>query len=413
MAGRFGLLGERLSHSFSPLLHGMLADYEYRLYEKAPEDVAAFLRSGAFDGLNVTIPYKKTVLPFCAELSDAARRIGSVNTLVRRADGTLFGDNTDAFGFAYMAGLLHADFRGRKALVLGSGGASATAQAVLRKLGADPVLVVSRRGPVNYENLDAHADAEILVNTTPVGMYPHADAAPVSLARLPRLRAVLDLIYNPARTELLLDAEARGVPAVGGLPMLAAQAKAACERFTGARIDDAVIPGLMAAVERQTKNIVLIGMPGSGKTTVGRILAVRTGRPFLDTDDLAADRAGIPVPDFLRQNGEPAFRRLESEILADAASGSGRVLATGGGIVTVPENRKLLRRNSIAVFLDRPPADLPTAGRPLSQSRGVDALYRERLPLYTAWCDLRVENPASPEAAAEEILKNLGLEAKA
>ena len=237
---RCGLLGEKLGHSYSPAIHAQLADYAYGLYEVAPEDLPAFLTGGDFDALNVTIPYKKAVIPYCAELSPIARRLGSVNVLVRRADGTLYGDNADAFGFEYLVRHSGIDVAGQKALVLGNGGASATIQAVLEQLGAH-VTVISRHGPDNYENLDRHADAHVIVNTTPVGMYPNTGKAAVDLRQFPQCAGVLDIVYNPARTALLLQAERLGIPCAGGLYMLVAQAKRSCEVFTDTVIDDAEI----------------------------------------------------------------------------------------------------------------------------------------------------------------------------
>ena len=269
---RCGLLGRKLGHSYSPAIHERLADYSYRLFEVEPEDLGAFLQEGAFDGLNVTIPYKKDVIPYCAELSDTARAIGAVNTLVRRADGTLWGDNTDAYGFSMLVQSSGADVAGKKALVFGSGGASATAQYVLRQLGAREVVVISRHGEDNYENLDRHADAQIAVNTTPVGMYPNIGVSPVDLSRFPKLEAALDVVYNPARTEFLLQAEARGLRRANGLLMLAAQAKKSCEDFTGEPVDDAKIFSITKALEAQMHNVILIGMPGSGKTTIVKLL---------------------------------------------------------------------------------------------------------------------------------------------
>lgn len=409
MHGRYGLLGERLSHSYSPLLHSWMGNYVYRLYEKKPQELEEFLHSGCFDGLNVTIPYKKAVIPYCTELSEAATRIGSVNTILCKAGGILYGDNTDYYGFSYLAGLLDLDFQGKKALILGSGGASLTVRAVLEDLGAHPVVTISRSGPDHYGNLEKHQDAEILVNTTPVGMYPEVDAAPLSLSHFPHCKGVLDLIYNPAKTRLILDAEARGIPAIGGLPMLVAQAKRACELFTNQSIPNYRVEEWLTALERETKNIVLIGMPGSGKSSVGLLLAKATGRVFMDTDTMVAAEAGVSIPDLFASRGEAAFRQMETRALANAAKGSGRIIAVGGGIVTVPENLDLLRQNSIVVFLDRDPAGLPTNGRPLSQARGTQALYQERYPLYTAWCDLRIAEPKSAEAAAEEIIQALNL----
>ena len=272
---RCGLLGRTLSHSYSPAIHALLGDYRYDLIELEPEALEAFVKTGPWDGLNVTIPYKKAVVPFCDELSPLAAALGSVNTMVKR-DGKIYGDNTDAYGFEAMVHHLGVDCRGKKALVLGSGGASVTAQAVLSNLGA-AVTVISRSGPDNYENLHRHSDAAILVNATPVGMYPKAGQSPVDLDRLPQLEAVLDIVYNPTRTRLILDAQARSIPCESGLLMLVAQAVRASEIFTGQAIPAETLSRVVAAVARDMENVTLIGMPGAGKTTVGRILAQKLG----------------------------------------------------------------------------------------------------------------------------------------
>ena len=402
---RCGLLGEKLVHSFSPRIHQELGGYEYRLYEKSLQELDAFLKSGDFDGLNVTIPYKQTVIPYCAGLSPRAQAIGSVNTLVRRADGSLWGDNTDYDGFFAMLEQANISLDGKKALVLGSGGASKTVQAVLRDRGAS-VVVISRSGPDSYDNLDRHADARLVVNTTPVGMYPKNGAAALDIRRFPRCEAVLDVVYNPARTRLMLDAEACGIPAFGGLLMLVEQARRAAEIFTGNQIDAAVTGRLTAKLARETQNIALIGMPGCGKTTVGRALADLLGRPFYDADEQIETRAGRKIPDIFAQDGEAAFRRLETEVLAELSRQSGAVIATGGGVVTREENRDLLRQNSTIVWLQRDLHSLPLAGRPVSQSRPLNELAAERMPLYRAWCDAAVE-VCGPEETAKAIQREL------
>ena len=402
---RCGLLGEKLGHSFSPRIHQELGGYEYRLYEKSPQELEVFLKSGDFDGLNVTIPYKQTVIPYCAGLSPRAQAIGSVNTLVRRADGSLWGDNTDYDGFFAMLEQANISLDGKKALVLGSGGASKTVQAVLRDRGAS-VVVISRSGPDSYDNLDRHADARLVVNTTPVGMYPKNGAAALDIRRFPRCEAVLDVVYNPARTRLMLDAEACGIPAFGGLLMLVEQARRAAEIFTGNQIDAAVTGRLTAKLARETQNIALIGMPGCGKTTVGRALADLLGRPFYDADEQIEARAGRKIPDIFAQDGEAAFRRLETEVLAELSRQSGAVIATGGGVVTREENRDLLRQNSTVVWLQRELHSLPLTGRPVSQSRPLNELAAERMPLYRAWSDAAVE-VCGPEETAKAIQREL------
>ena len=386
---RYGLLGEKLGHSYSPQIHAQLAPYPYDLYEVAPEQLDEFLRTTELAGMNVTIPYKKAVIPYCKALSPAAARIGSVNTLVRRTDGW-YGDNTDYDGLCYMA----RDFAiaGKKALVLGNGGVSLTVQQALLDLGAREVVVISRRGPDNYQNLARHADAQIIANATPVGMYPNNGASPLDLAGFPRLEGVLDLIYNPARTALLLQAERRGIACNGGLGMLVAQAKRAAELFTGRAIADSEIERITRSLAGQMQNIVLIGMPGCGKTTLGKALADRLGRPFYDADAVLEQRAGRSIPEIFRCDGEAAFRALETQTLAALGKGSGAVIATGGGCVTRPENAPLLRQNGRVVWVKRPLDRLPVGGRPISQRMSAAAIYAQRRDRYAAFAAYTVEN---------------------
>ena len=404
---RCGLLGERLGHSYSPAIHAMLGDYEYRLYECPRDKLGDFLKARDFDGLNVTIPYKKAVLPYCAELSPMAAAIGSVNTLLRRPDGSLYGDNTDAFGFESLLRHAGLDPAGRKCLVLGSGGASATVQAVLRQLGAGSVTVISRGGEDNYGNLSRHRDAELLVNTTPVGMYPGNGLAPVDLTAFPGCRGVVDLIYNPARTALLLQAGRLGIPCAGGLWMLAAQARRAAELFTGSAVPEDVIPRVTAALRRETENVILIGMPGSGKTTVAMALAEKLRRPVLDSDAAVAETAGIPIPEIFEREGEAGFRRRETAALAELGQRGGIILATGGGSVTRPENYDLLHQNGTILWLRRDIAKLPTDGRPISQSRDLSELLRERTPAYTRFADHIIDNNGTVEETLRQILEVL------
>lgn len=402
---RCGLLGEHLTHSYSPQIHALLGDYSYELFEVAPEKLGEFLQAGEFDGLNVTIPYKRAVIPYCAELSAAAREMGSVNTLLRRPDGTLYGDNTDLDGFRWLLARGGGIRPGEKALVLGTGGASQTVQAVLRAAGAE-VAVLSRRGESNYATLPRHADARLVVNATPVGMYPNNGARLIDLAQLPQCRCVLDLIYNPARTRLLLDAAARGIRCENGLSMLVAQAKRAAELFTGRDIPDAACTDILCRMEAQMHNLILVGMPGSGKTTVGSLLAVSLGRPFYDADGEIEKKLGCSIPAFFAQRGEAAFRAVETEVLAELGKRSGCVIATGGGCVTRGENYDLLHQNGEIIWLRRSLTELPVEGRPVSQSRSLPELYREREPAYRRFADFCVENEATPEAAVE-IIKEL------
>lgn len=387
-----GLLGEKLGHSYSPQIHSMLADYEYKLFEKSPEELEVFLKSGEFDGLNVTIPYKKSVMPYCAELSPTAAQIGSVNTIVRRSDGSLYGDNTDAFGFENLIVHNGIEVKGKKALVLGTGGASVTAQAVLKNLGASEVVVISRRGEDNYENIAKHADAEIIANTTPVGMYPNNGKAAVDLVQFPKLSGVLDVVYNPARTALLLQAEKLCIPCAGGLYMLVSQAKRSCELFTGKSIPDSEIDRIERVLSHQMQNIGIIGMPGSGKTAVSTMLAERLGRKIFDTDTIVSEKAGMTIPEIFAAQGEAGFRKLETEATAEVGKLSGNIISTGGGVVTVADNYELLHQNGVIVWIERDTNKLARDGRPISLSSDLNELYAARLPLYERFADIKADN---------------------
>ena len=404
---RCGLLGEKLGHSYSPQIHAELADYEYKLYEKAPDEVEAFVREGDWHGLNVTIPYKKTVIPLCSELSDTARAIGSVNTLLRRPDGTIFGDNTDAFGFETLLDrTVPGSIEGKKALVLGTGGASVTVCAVLLGRGAQ-VVPISRSGEDNYENLGRHADARLLVNATPVGMYPKNGVSPVELSAFPKLEAVLDVVYNPARTALLMQAESRGIPCAGGLTMLVAQAKRSAEIYLGHTLPDSELARITGKLSRSMQNIILIGMPGCGKSTVGRILARKLDRPCVEADRELERAADMRIPAIFEREGEAGFRRRETAILSELGKRSGIVLSTGGGCVTRSENYPLLHQNGVIVCLTRPLEKLAREGRPLSQNGDLKAMYERRRPLYEKFADYTVDNTGTPEETANAVLEAL------
>ena len=374
-----GLLGEKLGHSYSPQIHSMLADYEYKLFEKSPEELESFLISGDFDGINVTIPYKKAVMPYCAELSDTAKQIGSVNTIVRRSDGSLFGDNTDAFGFENL--ILHKgiEVKGKKALVLGTGGASRAVCAGLRALGI-------------VDNIAKHSDAQIIANTTPVGMYPNNGKAAVDLSLFHGLCGVLDVVYNPARTALLMQAERLGIPCAGGLYMLVSQAKRSSELFMGKIIADSEIDRIEKVLKAQMQNIVIIGMPGSGKSTVSAMLAEKLGRQVEDADVLIAQKGGMSITEIFATQGESGFRKLETEVLAEVGKKSGIVISTGGGCVTVPDNYRLLHQNGIIVWIKRDTKKLARDSRPISLSSDMDRLYSSRRSFYECFADLTVDN---------------------
>lgn len=402
----YGLLGEKLGHSFSPQIHRALAGYDYRLLPTPPEEVAELFRRRDFRGLNVTIPYKQTVIPLCDEVDPRAAAIGAVNTVVNR-NGRLTGYNTDIDGMICMARRAGVDLAGKKVVILGSGGTSHTAQAAARELGAAEIAVISRHGPDNYGNLSRHADAQVLINTTPVGMYPDCGLSPVSLDAFPRLEGVLDVVFNPLRTALLLQAMDRGLPCSCGLPMLVAQARRAAELFTGTAIPPSRADEILSSLSSELENIVLIGMPGCGKTTVGRALAERLGRAFVDLDEEIVRRAGRPIPDIFAREGEDAFRALETRAVREAGSRTGLVISTGGGVVTRKENRDPLRQNGVIVHLTRPLAALPTGGRPVSQSTDLAVLWQRRAPLYAAFADLTADNSGPLERALEQIKEAL------
>lgn len=402
----YGLIGEKLGHSYSPMIHARLADYRYELVEIAPDALDGFLRARNFRGLNVTIPYKRAVVPYCAELSDAAREVGCVNALVVRPDGSLYGHNTDIGGFIHMLRGAGIDPRGRKAAVLGGGGTSLTARAALRRLGAREIVVVSRKGPVDYAALYArHADAEILVNATPVGMYPNNGVSPVDLGRLPNLTGVADVVYNPEKTALVLDAQARGVAAVSGLPMLVAQAREAAELFAGRPIAESADAGILREIRARTLNLVLVGMPGCGKSSLGEAVARAMGRPFVDLDAEIAARAGMPVPEIFARFGEARFREMEAEALAEVCREGGRVIATGGGSILREENVRAMRQNGRVCFIRRALDALPREGRPLSSASGdaVARLWAERRERYFAAADFSIDNDSTISGAAGRI----------
>lgn len=411
---KYGLIGEHLGHSYSREIHAQVADYDYELCEVAPEELDSFLRKAEFRAINVTIPYKQSVIPYLSYISPQAESIGAVNTVVNR-DGKLWGYNTDFAGMEALIARMGLSLRGKKVLILGTGGTSKTARAVCESAGAREILKVSRRASgeaVSYEQaVSGHGDAEILINTTPVGMYPRCGEAPIDLAHFPRLEGVVDAVYNPLRTRLVQAGQERGVPAEGGLYMLAGQGVCASAIFLGKEFDPALTEGVYRAILGRKQNIVLIGMPSCGKTTVGRLLAERCGRRLIDTDEKIVGRLGEPIADFMARNGEATFRDVEQEVVAGVADESGCVIATGGGAVLRQENLRLLRQNGLLVFLDRPLEKLmPTADRPLSASReALERRYRERYGLYVAAADLVVDASGAIEDEVETIRKEMGI----
>ncbi len=403
----YGLIGNPLGHSFSPRIHSFLGDYRYDLHPLPPEELEAFLKAGDFKGLNVTIPYKQAVMPYLSEVSPRARRIGSVNTIVRRSDGSLAGDNTDYAGFTYLARRAGVHLRGKKVLLLGTGGTSRTVQAVCADAGVRELVLVSRRGPVDYTAVYAHQDAQVVVNTTPVGMYPDTGERPLDLSRFPALEGVLDVIYNPLRTALLLQAEDLGLKRANGLAMLVAQAAEAAGRFTGRAPSFRRVGEITDLLTREYRNVVLIGMPGSGKTTVGRAVAELMGREFVDADVELERRAGRTIPEIFAREGEEAFRRMETEVLRELGQGTGRVIATGGGAILRPENRAALRQNGRIYWLRRRLDRLAVKGRPLSSQPGaVERLWRERAPLYEQYAQVALSNNGSRNKTAQRLVRD-------
>ena len=405
----FGLLGRKLGHSLSPEIHALLCDYKYDLYPTEPEKLDEFFASKALTGYNVTIPYKVEAFNRCATLSETAKKAGSVNTVTRNADGTLHGDNTDYFGFSYMAEKVGCDFNGKKVLILGSGGASLTVQLVAADMGAKEIIVVSRSGENNYENISLHYDADIIVNTTPVGMYPNNGERLIELDKFTRCRKVLDLIYNPARTPLLLDAEKLGIDCINGLYMLVAQALRAAESFIKKEIPLSRIDEIYNRILAKQKNIVLVGMPGCGKSTLASLLSEKTGRECVDTD-AAVEKCGMRIPEIFAEFGEEEFRRRETEAVRKIAKEAGRIIATGGGAVLKAENRTALRENSTVIFLKASTEKLATDGRPLSKDlETLKRMYEQRLPLYEETADITVEVDPDPEITLGRILKCVSL----
>lgn len=398
-----GLLGRKLGHSYSPQIHGRLGDYSYDLFEKEPEELEDFLRNSNWTGINVTIPYKKDVIPYLDALSPIAEKLGAVNCIVRR-DGKLTGHNTDYFGFQCMVRSSGLDVTNKKVLVLGTGGASKPVIAALEDFGAN-VISISRSGENNYGNLHRHADAAVIVNATPVGMYPNTGVSPVDLSLFSNLEGVLDIVYNPARTQLLLDAEARGLVAVNGLLMLVAQAKEAAEWFLTSQLDDSLIYEIHTTLRRQMENIVLVGMPGCGKSTVGKALAEKLGKTFVDADEKIVELAGKPIPEIFADDGEDVFRAWETKALEAIGKSSGLVIATGGGCVTKDRNYPLLHQNGTIYWLKRDLDKLPTDGRPLSQANKLADMYAKRQPLYAAFADHIIDNDSTLEETLAQFME--------
>lgn len=409
---KYGLIGEHLTHSYSCEIHAQIADYEYELHELAPSELGGFLTKREFNAINVTIPYKQDVIPYLDGISDTAKRIGAVNTIVNRG-GKLYGDNTDFAGMLALAKHIGVDMKGKKVLILGTGGASKTGHALAEYMGAESVYYVSRsgkNGSITYEQaVSEHSDAQVIINATPVGMFPKQGGRPIDISAFPKLEGVLDAIYNPLRTNLILDAQERGIPAEGGLYMLSAQAVHAAAVFQDIPLDESLVDKAFKSVKNDKQNIVLIGMPSSGKTTVGRILAEKCGKELADTDEYIVKKIGMPIADFFGKHGEAEFRKIEKETVAGLASTGGKIIATGGGAVLDAENVRALKQNGVLVFLDRRPENLiATDDRPLASRRSaLEKLYAERYDIYCAAAEVHIDANTTPGAEADAILKEL------
>ena len=407
----YGLLGAKLGHSFSKTVHDRIGKYEYELCELTEEELDTFLKAKEFKGVNVTIPYKQTVIPYLDEISERAAGVGAVNCIVNH-DGRLIGDNTDFGGMLALIRHMGLEIAGRKVLILGTGGTSKTARAVMEYLQAGEIRKVSRSGAdgaLTYEEAyGAGENVQIIVNTTPCGMYPDVDGLPIDPARFPKLEGVLDVVYNPLKTRLVQQAEALGIPASGGLYMLIAQAVLAAENFVGLDRDTQELNDMIyEEVLRQKRNLVLIGMPGAGKSTVGRILAQRTGRELVDTDTCIVSRAGMEISDIFARHGEPYFRDLETEVIRELAVKNGLIIATGGGVPLRKQNVNALTQNGVICMLDRDLKSLlPTDDRPLSNSADkIRSLYQERYPIYCSAADVRIPVEGRPGEVAEAVLE--------
>lgn len=410
----YGLLGRKLGHSWSAPIHRSLGCEGYRLFELEPEQLGEFLSQESIGGLNVTIPYKRDVMPYCDIIHPTALGIGSVNTIVRKNDGKLYGYNTDIDGFLYMLRRAGIKMSEKHVAILGSGGASLTVQAAARLEKAREITVISRTGPVQYDYLEYAQDIEVLINTTPVGMWPNLDGLCLEskiLSNLSRsgLESAVDVIYNPGRTRFLIEIETLNpeIRRTGGLSMLVAQAKRAEELFFDREIPDHETEEIFTQLWRDQTNLVLIGMPGCGKSTIGAELAQLSGRPLIELDAEIVRKAGKSIPEIFRDDGEKVFRDLESQVLQEAVLKSGQIIATGGGAVLRPENRRALRQTGRVYFLRRNLNVLPTDGRPLSQTGDLQQMYQERLPMYQVASDTSIENQeVSPAEVAAEVWRD-------
>ena len=411
---KYGLIGERLSHSFSKDIHGKLADYNYELCEIQRDELDTFMKKRDFLGINVTIPYKSAVIPYLDYIDGAAKEIGAVNTVVRRS-GKLFGYNTDYYGMLLLSEHAGVKLAGKRVAILGTGGTSRTAACVAKNAGAESVVRVSRTakcGAVSYEDFyKNYKDTEVIINTTPVGMSPNIFDTPLDLSGFNSLSGVVDAVYNPLRTPLVLQARSLGISAEGGLYMTVAQAVAASEMFVDTKYPDDVIEKIYRKTFKEKENVVLAGMPGAGKSTVGALLAESLGREFIDTDTLIEKREGKSIVKIFEDCGEEYFRELEARIIGEISARCGAVISVGGGAVLRDSNVSALKENGKIYFIDRPlSALIPTADRPLASNReAIEKRYVERYGIYTAAADCRIDADCDARGVAEKIERNFAL----
>ncbi|MBQ7580744.1 MAG: AAA family ATPase [Clostridia bacterium] len=407
---KYGLLGKKLAHSFSKEIHDLIGDYGYELVEKTPDEVENFIKNGGFKAINVTIPYKETVMPFLDVISDKAKMIGSVNTVVRR-DGKLYGYNTDFIGFSSMIDRAGIEVKGKTVAVLGTGGTCKTAYAVCKSRGAKEVLKVSRNpdsDSISYLRLyERRKDISVIVNTTPCGMYPDNESFAVDVDEFENLEGVVDVIYNPLKTPLLQRAEKRGLKTSNGLYMLVSQAVAASELFFDTKYPEDLLDEVYGKILRSKRNIVLCGMPGSGKTTVGKLLAEMTGRKLVDTDDEIVKEIKTDIASFFKKFGESEFRKVESNVINEVSKQSGIIISTGGGAVLGRKNVDRLKQNGRIYFLDRPLSELvATPDRPTADTdEKIRLRFEERYPIYISCADETIDAHGSPEEIAAEIIR--------
>ena len=409
----YGLIGRKLGHSFSKTLHNLIGNYDYELREIEPENLEEFMLKKDFKAINVTIPYKQDVIPFLEEIDPFAQKIGAVNTIVNK-NGKLFGYNTDFLGLKSLILKNNMDLKGKKVLILGSGGTSKTAIAVAQDLSASDIYCLSRKGSeglITYEEAyRSHTDAKVIINTTPCGMYPKIGESAIDIEKFPRLEAVVDAVYNPLSSALVVGARNKGINAIGGLYMLISQGVFASELFLNKKYPETLVDGIFEKIVKEKENIVLIGMPASGKTTVGKALAESLGKSFYDSDEEIVKKEGVSIPEIFASKGEKYFRECESQVIKELSALQGAVIATGGGAVLNPKNTDLLKENGKVFFLDRNLDDMvATPDRPLSSTReDLEKRYKERYPIYCSSADYKINcsnDVAENVNAIKEVLK--------